>query len=301
MALNIEGQKCPICNSYLFAEDDVVFCPTCGAPHHRDCFKAVGHCGLEHTHGTDEQYDRLKKTQDHNQTQQPQEPEQTQNPEICPNCKNRLTEDMLVCPYCGRPRNVKVFSFDLLGGVKPETDLGQGITANEAKDFVQVNTQRYIPKFEELKHRKFSWNWAALLFPHAWFLSRKMYKVGSLFIALSVAAKVCYIPLMKAMSTAVFSTTAEYINYVFQNIDTFGKAPLLLALLGSVISFSASIIAALLADKLYKNHALNKIAELKNAEDKNIKLRKFGGVNIIAFTLGIIITTYLPEIISMFI
>lgn len=298
MALNIEGQKCPICNSYLFPEDDVVFCPTCGAPHHRDCFNSVGHCGLEHTHGTDEQYDRFKQAEEHKDHENENN---TKKAEICPNCKNKLSDDMLVCPYCGRPRHVRVFSLDLLGGVAPDTDLGDGVTASEARDFVQINTQRYIPKFQELRRKRFSWNWAALLFPHGWFLSRKMYKIGSFFIALSVAAQVCYIPLLNALNTAVFSTSEEYVNYFLQNIDKFGAAPILLTFLGSAITVIASITAAVLGDSLYKKHAIRKIKELRNSDEKDIKLRKFGGVNIFAFIIGVLITTYLPEIISMFI
>ncbi len=297
MALNIEGQKCPICNSYLFAEDDVVFCPTCGAPHHRDCFKTVRHCGLEHTHGTENQYDRVKTADGQNDS----EPEETaKNPNICPECKNKLTDDMLVCPYCGRPRNVRVFTFDLLGGVSPDTDLGEGATAAEVKDFVHINTQRYIPKFEELKHQKFSWNWAAFLFPHGWFLFRKMYKIGSFFTALAVAAQVCFIPLMNVLNSAVFSTTNEYVNYFMQNIDTFGMAPIMLATLGSAINIAVRIIAGLNSDRLYKNHAIAKTLSLKNDEEKEMKLRKAGGVNIFAFLIGIVAVNYLPSIISLF-
>ena len=46
MSISIEGEKCPVCGAYLFDEDDVVFCPECGAPHHRECYNAVGHCAL---------------------------------------------------------------------------------------------------------------------------------------------------------------------------------------------------------------------------------------------------------------
>ena len=56
MGFSVEGQSCPVCHAYLFDEDDVVICPVCGAPHHRDCYAHVGHCALEHLHGTDEQY-----------------------------------------------------------------------------------------------------------------------------------------------------------------------------------------------------------------------------------------------------
>ena len=31
MSFNIEGEQCPVCHAYLFEDDDVVFCPECGA------------------------------------------------------------------------------------------------------------------------------------------------------------------------------------------------------------------------------------------------------------------------------
>ena len=56
MGIDFEGKKCVVCSAYLFPEDDVVFCPTCGAPHHRECYKNLGHCGLEELHGTENEY-----------------------------------------------------------------------------------------------------------------------------------------------------------------------------------------------------------------------------------------------------
>ncbi len=300
MALNVEGQKCPICNSYLFDDDDVVFCPTCGAPHHRDCYKSIGHCGLEHTHGTEEQYDRKKLEKETIEEKKEEKDTQESPYSLCPNCKNKLTSDMLVCPYCGRPRNVKVFTFDLLGGVKPDTNLGNGITAKEAREFVSVNSQRYIPKFEELNHKKISWNWAAFLFPEGWFFSRKLYKVGSFIAALIIAAQICLIPLARILNTAILSTYDEYFNYFMQNMDSFGKLPLFLALLGALLMLSIRIYSGLKGDSIYKNHTIATLTELKNAEDKEFKLKKLGGVNLFGFILGVMITTYLPELISMF-
>ena len=298
MALNIEGQKCPVCNAYLFAEDDVVFCPTCGAPHHRDCYKAVGHCGLEHTHGTEEQYDRAK-ISPKPETSEPIK-EEPENVNICPNCKNKLTEDMLVCPYCGRPRNVRVFTFDLMGGVKPDTDLGEGVTAKEAREFVLTNTQRYIPKFLQLKTQKISWNWGAFLFPEGWFLSRKMYKIGSLFTAIAVASQICFIPLARALNTAVFSNYNEYFDYFMQNIDTFGKTPLVLAFLGASIMLILRIVAGVFGDNIYKNHAISKIIEARSSDEPELKMKKWGGINMFAFILGVAALSYLPEILSIF-
>lgn len=300
MALNIEGQKCPVCNAYLFAEDDVVFCPICGAPHHRDCYKAIGHCALEHTHGTDEQYDRAKKAE--NEPPKP-EFESAQSEQaaaaICPNCKNKLTDDMLVCPYCGRPRNARVFTFDLLGGINPDTDLGNGVTAKEARDFVLTNTQRYIPKFEQAKRRKASWNWGAFLFPEGWFLFRKMYKQGALATAIAIASQICFIPLRLSLNTAVFSSYNEYLNYFMENIHTFGVAPMLLAFLGASIMLALRILSGIFGDYVYKNHAIEKISEAKKQEEPELEIKKRGGVNVWAFLIGVAALNYLPSLLTM--
>ena len=56
MSLDTKNQKCAVCSAYLFDEDDVVYCPVCGAPHHRECYLSIGKCGLEEFHGTEKEY-----------------------------------------------------------------------------------------------------------------------------------------------------------------------------------------------------------------------------------------------------
>ena len=36
--------KCPVCNKQFKDGDDIVVCPECGTPHHRECYKLTGHC-----------------------------------------------------------------------------------------------------------------------------------------------------------------------------------------------------------------------------------------------------------------
>ena len=33
---------CPVCQKRFVLGDDVVVCPECGAPHHRECFEQNG-------------------------------------------------------------------------------------------------------------------------------------------------------------------------------------------------------------------------------------------------------------------
>ena len=41
---------CPVCEKRFINGDDVVVCPECGAPHHRECFEQLGHCFYEDRH-----------------------------------------------------------------------------------------------------------------------------------------------------------------------------------------------------------------------------------------------------------
>lgn len=306
MALNIQGKKCPICNSYLFPEDDIVFCPVCGAPHHRDCYNAIGHCAFEDKHGTAEQYglnseEALSEpTPEATQSQKNDEDFQKRE-NICPNCKNKLDESMQVCPYCGRPRNARIITFDLLGGVKSEKDLGSGVTAGEACKLVQINTMRYIPKFASLKKRKASWNWAAFLFPEGWFLSRKMYKTGALFTSLLLAAQICLLPLSNIANTAILGSYGEYVTYICENLTSFGTMPLILGLVGILLTLALRIVSGVFGDYIYRKHTISTVLELRNDDDTEEKTRKKGGINIFGFLLGYVIVTYLPNIINMFI
>ena len=44
------GQECPICKKTFTAADDIVVCPDCGAPYHRDCWAIAQHCRFEAKH-----------------------------------------------------------------------------------------------------------------------------------------------------------------------------------------------------------------------------------------------------------
>lgn len=34
-----KNEKCPVCNQEFKDGDDIVTCPVCGTPHHRECYK----------------------------------------------------------------------------------------------------------------------------------------------------------------------------------------------------------------------------------------------------------------------
>lgn len=313
MSLKIEGLSCPVCHAYLFEEDDVVFCPECGAPHHRECYSAVGHCALAGLHGTDKQYDREEqfkkatiKAQQGAPKTEPFVSSGNEGTRSCGMCHERYDITLNACPNCGAP-NMEKFGegfdgFDFLGGIPADYDIGEGVTADEAKKFVITNTHRYIPKFARLsKMSKASWNWMAFLFPGGWLLARKMYKAGVIISVILVAAAILVMPLSSLLYDLTPVETVQYadmMQYVYDILPKIDSGVLMAAVIGMIAEAVLRFVLAIFGDYFYKSYAVNSIKEIKEkSDDKDYDFRKKGGVNIVAMMVGILALNYLPMII----
>lgn len=286
MTLKKQNDTCALCHAYLFEEDDVVYCPVCGAPHHRECYNSIGHCALEETHGTDMQYDKLKAA------------------EKADNSKAQYTQSTVkddnYTPGDEIFRNLP--PMDFLGGVAPDETIEDGVTAKEARNFVISNTARYIPKFKRLsKSQKTSWNFMAFLFPSQWLLSRKMYKSGIICAVLTIIFNLLTFPLQITLFNLGFEdikTTAEMMQFMTTNLSQIHYTLLISAFLSSVFDFALRITVAILGDWWYRQHAISKIKDIKaNSDDIAEDFRKQGGVNVLLFLIGLLATNYLPAII----
>ena len=311
MSLNTDGVSCVRCHAYLFPEDDIVYCPVCGAPHHRECYNQLGHCALEEFHGTDRQYDKVKaREEEQAAAEMPNTGENAEGLITCQMCHEKYDFALNACPKCGAPNIAKAggsfVNFDFLGGVPADYDIGDGITADEAKRFVAANTPRYIPKFAVLNAKnKLSWNWLAFLFPCGWMLSRKMYKNGIIAGLLTVISSLFYLPFMNAIynrGTTPGETQAQIMQSIYEHLPKMGAAVIAALLAGFVLNIAVRILSALFGDYLYKQYAISSIKTIRaESEDMDYDYRKKGGVNIFLFLLGTMAVQYLPALIGIFI
>ncbi len=267
MANRYEGVKCPVCNGYLFEDaDDIVVCPICGAPHHRACYQSIGHCGLEELHGTEKQYDKV---QSNNATANNNTKETT-----CPNCGKTITSDMLFCPHCGRMRGESsnqsreqktpffVTQLDPLGGIHPTTDIGDGVTAKQAAEFMKVNTIRYIPKFAS--RAKASWNWLAFILPYSFFFYHKMYKHGIIISLIYLSSVILGLPMQAEVTQLISSmplnsTMTDMFSNAIQSGWEVSSTSMLLYSISLVISLLLRIFCGIFADGLYKKHVIKSV------------------------------------------
>lgn len=215
--MDYTGLKCPVCGKTFTANDDIVVCPDCGAPYHRECYAKVGKCVFADRHGTPDAWKRP-----------PEEPGPESQPgQRCPRCGSQNAPGALFCAHCGQPlaENQQDFHgfpqnngfpfaggpqngppfppyqqpqqngapgqipflFDPLGGVNPNEPI-EDVPAGDAAKLVQNNTQYYLPVFMNLTHfHRNRFNFGAFLFSAGWLLYRKMYKLGGILAAAMAA------------------------------------------------------------------------------------------------------------------
>ena len=312
MSLKIEGKKCPVCQGYLFEEDEIVWCPDCGAPHHKDCYKAAGHCGFLNLHGTEELKNMLNES---SQEQEQREEQQTENkaPKVnvrCASCGATFPLEYDRCPNCSAinmAKNGHYFMFDMLGGVKPDEDLGDGVTATQAKNFVSVSTNRFIPKFAALKNgakRRF-FSWWSFFFPTANFALRKMYPTAFLSGILEIAGTLLMYPFSIAINQLGLEKTEDMYNYIQAGVSKDMLILMYLALIGTAILFLYKLFCGLNFDRIYYRHTISKVNEIEKEdstkEEKVLAYRKKGGVSFLAFIFTFMLLQYIPTIIAAFI
>lgn len=89
------GYRCPVCDKDFIQDDDVVVCPECGTPHHRDCYDSIGHCANIEKHGED--FDFESESSDNSENSAPD------GFVKCSSCGAINNKNMMFCTKCNAP------------------------------------------------------------------------------------------------------------------------------------------------------------------------------------------------------
>lgn len=300
--------KCAICGGYLFSDDDIVYCPECGAPHHRDCYAAVGHCGRQEFHGVE------------NQDSGEETPENAENEkkQVCPRCGKELPEDFKFCPFCAKnfedtsneedkdfisfgPGGIKL---DPYGGVDKNSEI-DGVKVKTLARFVAFTPNRILPKFKSFFEtgKRVSWNWMGFISPFSHALFRKMNGAFFAYLLLEITAYVLITPfynLFLGADLPVNYTTQQLSEFIANNASQIlDPAAVIMATLGYLMLLGMRIYAGLFNDWHYMRHSVNTVKEIrKNTEaDEEVLLRKKGGVRPFMSLLVLIASTYFSSFI----
>lgn len=262
--MNFIGEKCVFCGKTFNENDDIVVCPECGSPHHRDCYMKEKHCANYQIHGTNEKW---KKSEPEEKTEfQKSAFEESQSNF---NYYNEQT-------YQEKVNNI---------GLNLNEDIG-GATLQEITMFVKINTLYYIPIFKKMKElgSKISFNFSCFIFPSYYFANRKMWLWAIISTIISV---IFNIPasIMIMAEQGIF--TDGIMNVIYQNHNLIEQLESLCTL-GSWIS---RILMCIFANWIYFKFTIKKINTIKKSTNGKLNshmIIAFGGVkptNIILISL----------------
>lgn len=243
------GLKCPVCGVEFKEGDDIVVCPQCGAPYHRDCYTQAGQCIFDDLHQAGKDWAPPAPPK-------PPEPSAEIKDRECPVCGYLNSHSSLFCgrcgssllgepkryrnsppvepppapgraetgqqqpvpppytPYGGPPRGGYVqapFVFDPMGGVNPADVLDDGVSYGDASKLVKQNTAYYMPVFRYMKQTgRNKFNFSAFLFSGAWMLYRKQYRYGAIVTGIMFLIYLLY------LASSIFVATPALVGLMEQ-------------------------------------------------------------------------------------
>ena len=291
--------NCPVCDKRFVQGDDIVVCPECGTPHHRECYEDNGHCFYEAKHSDDFSFEA--------ETNNTKTETASEEFVICPHCHTENEKTMFYCQKCGFPllnnnpdpsnsqneQNQSPFNgmpqngfpdfagtpfimVDPMAGFKSEDKINENVTAGELSKFVGKNTNYFMRIFGNiLRTNKSRFNFSAFLFSGAYFLYRKMYalgiflsilmigfNVGTVFIQNTSEYQTIYELYFENYSSAMSSARYD-ISALFTGMTDneifFFFIPIILEFLKYAIMF----ICGFIANRAYYKHCLKKISKIK--------------------------------------
>ncbi len=326
--MNYYNQKCPHCHKAFTKEDDVVVCPVCGTPQHRECYEEENRCVNYQKHSENYEWEP---------TDNPNDNEEDESETIiCGNCGTENSGDSFFCKHCSIPLNndsinnqssfVDANSGFVGGNGQPfngvpfsanfniideESEIAPNVKIKEAKKYVKNNTTLYsfiFKRIHDLNRSRF--NFAAFLFSGGWFLYRKQYLPGVILTILfgiclggyAITAPQCYKELVEFANS--IGTNNEYVLYNEILKLPFNEAMSMLASGAFQLArYIIMIISGFIANRCYYKHVVKKVTKAKEIYTTDVEinahLESKGGVDkVLGYILlaGYFILTILPSI-----
>ncbi len=304
--MNYTKYNCPVCNKPFRDNDDVVVCPECGAPHHRECYAANNRCFYSDKHGQGYEFDNCQNLNQDNE-----------NTKKCPICGTPNENDSIFCNHCGvnlkdiefkdMPFNnihsdfntqqpkVRVINFE---PINPNEQIADNVTVGEVATFVQTSVPYYLRVFSNIKNfSKSRFNFGAFLFSGFYLLYRKQYKLGAIITLIMFATLITNIAITNtAEYTQIYSmlldlsknssSYSDLLNSLQEIVPTLSSKELLICYLPSVlqiIEYFLMFFVGFIANRTYYKFTIGKIKEIKSkVQDQEEQQKLFlahGGVN----------------------
>ena len=307
------GCPCEGCGKPLTLQDDIVVCPDCGAPYHRDCYEKLGRCIHAPAHAAGYEW---------------KFPYQESELCTCPACGERTLRSESVCRCCGAAlppegaqepadradsdEHSEEFDYSTFYRQFQETGAPQvdplrqtyqaafgkeevmdGIPCKDWADFIGPASPAYLSAYcrMQLSHTKTSMSFSAMLFGPFYFFYRKAWKPAFGFLA---AELLLFVPTLISMMQTTGSPLTAGIS---------ASALVALSRIMSFLSFALMLVRGLYGKWFYRRSAAARIrrirAEFPDPEQRRAVLNAQGGVSIAACIGAFILLMIVGSLCSM--
>ncbi|MBQ7046957.1 MAG: hypothetical protein IJN85_04360 [Oscillospiraceae bacterium] len=320
---NYLGNKCIVCGQKFDEKDDIVVCPECGTPYHRECYIKEGKCINEKLHESGKSWD-------------PEPDTSGDGYKKCANCGTINKPHTIICENCGAPMlqdlNASMqdegmsgfneaqqesqqgfggaFGFDPMDkccGINPDEEFDD-IKLKHIAEFVGTNQMYYIPLFKRMKDtgKKISLNIISMFAPHLYFAHRKMWlwTIITILFTTLVNLPLIILNLIEMMDMAEYSQLFEMAGMKGSLLENFSQVNL--ESLYNTLSYADlafRVLLLLFSNWLYYRHCIRKVVMHldENGEASAEALARSGGTSIgcifislaIQFVVTAIVTTVL--------
>lgn len=303
-----QGCKCPVCQQPFAESDDIVVCPDCGAPYHRDCYQKNAGCLFAARHAPGFEWRPAPGDG------RPGEPERSEagpaSPEVaCAACGAMNPAAGLFCETCGAPLGRGAPRYDPASAqrspaaygpasapqadpfgmegvppefrVRPEEEI-DGIKASDWAAYLGKSAAYYLLNFKRMSTtgRKLSACFSAFLFGPFYFFYRKMWVPAVAYLA---AYGIIYLPgilnmMVYAGHPLVAGMNAQTLSVLFW--------------VSSTLRLVLMFLAGSLGVWLYKNASAKRIRAILEANPAapGPALARAGGTSTVALVLSILIS-----------
>lgn len=338
---NYTGVRCPACAKKFAASDDIVVCPVCGAPHHRACYQDTGDCVFAAEHLSGKEWQAPQETPadgDHAGGDHAQDPSRQPATKRCGECGASNPAESIYCQICGNRLNAAAraqedkqrgdamfqswvfpnyeMHFDpqtfVYGGMRPDETI-DGLPVADLAVYVGPNASYYLPRFKMFSDGapSISLNFSSFIFSYFYFFYRRLYAIGAVMLAVSIAAMIPYLLYVREMMPELVldASFAPFMNMVRQwnlqlNLPPVEEINRSLAasyerlyLILRVVNFGLRLAMASLANMFYYRKTIKGVAEIRARFGEGFDKTRYhaalaysGGVSQIAAAGAVVLT-----------
>ncbi len=183
--MKFENQICPVCEKVFAENEEIVVCPECGTPHHRECYFSLGECKNKSLHSEGFSYKSPKK--------------ETEQLDVIIEDDVKKTSEVIDIVNVEYKDDDSKNNEELRGAIEELFKNINGKTTDQVlinktpssfyEAAVGENQNYYMPRFLILEgtNKKTLINFFAFLFPLGWSVYRKMYKLALLVFCIYIA------------------------------------------------------------------------------------------------------------------